>query len=104
MGLEAAIIDGSNSLDVRAGAAYVLVQSGTDSALAAVRRALPHAPPLALAMARAAKGGHALVSKESATEALATVGGDDARALSTARAEEVDDPEDDGDQAERHHD
>jgi len=88
MTLEAAVGDASNALDVRAGAAYVLVQSGVESAVTAARRALVDAPPLAVAMARAAKGGAALVDEPALHDALGSIGGDE-DLLESARGEEV---------------
>jgi len=67
--LASAVADESCALDVRAGAAYVLVQSGLEAATDRARIALQTAPPLAIAMARSARGGQEFVGKDAAREA-----------------------------------
>ena len=59
----------------------MLVQSGVESAVRAARRALANAPPLAIAMARAARGGEAVVEESVAADALGSIGGEDARSF-----------------------
>lgn len=86
--LASTIADESCALDVRAGAAYVLVQSGIERAIDRARIALKTAPPLAIAMARAAEGGRALVTKERAREALRVVADSDAELLDRPDDEE----------------
>jgi hypothetical protein len=67
--LASAVADESCALDVRAGAAYVLVQSGLEPALDRARIALQSAPPLAIALARSAKHGPSVIGQDRAASA-----------------------------------
>jgi hypothetical protein len=91
--LAATMTDESCALDVRAGAGYVLAQSGVERAIDRVKIALENAPPLAIALVRTAHGGAALVTHERAKEALRVVSDADAELLDRPHDEEAEQDE-----------